>query len=547
MDYKIVFQNKTIVSKQEITEIFESLDFLNDYDVVVMGEGLSEGEFELTDVLMNPEIKLFAICSNRRGISEFGGRNSLIAEGAEYECLCRIADSKASHFFLPCASDEIVTINDSGEYTKMLAYVMRKYMTSMKSIGKLDDVFIRFLSFAKKMKEEELFSSTMKQYLEDDSEIKNIAKETNPILIISGDETCYNVLQDFSNSLADALVDAGCAVVTTNGKYGSYNNGEILGTVDFKAIIGFQAPVLKKDFFKKMDCKKFLFWFDNPLFSPEEFEGLDDNYFFLCQDMDYAKHITKYYGVKNAIQLSPGGVSIGLENNIEREYDLVFIGTYYSHEKDILVTDEEKAFYDFMLCHPTLNYEAGLMQHLKEIGEWEKYANNSKAFLELLCGYHVVCRKVMHQIRGKIMSTILQEGIKVDVFGDTWKEFDLPGKENLILHPVVSPEKSLEIWGHSKIGLNVMTWHKAGMTERIANIMMSGAVCLTDETEYLRDNFDDSEICTFSLEEIDKVPAQVRALLEDSNRREKIAKNAFEKCVQKESWADRASRIIALI
>ena len=44
-----------------------------------------------------------------------------------------------------------------------------------------------------------------------------------------------------------------------------------------------------------------------------------------------------------------------------------------------------------------------------------------------------------------------------------------------------------------KVGLNIMTWHKYGMTERIANICLSGAVCLTDSSEYLRNNFNNNE------------------------------------------------------
>jgi len=548
MNYKTLFLNNIITTQNEIDEILSSGIVGEEFNVIVMGEGLPEGKFNLPSVLMHPEIKCFAICADKNAIAEIGGINGKFKEGSEYEYICRAASSRIKAYFLPCASEEEVAEGTPADYATTLAYVMRKYMAGLKESGHLDEVFLNIANYTKTIGAENTFSDALNSFLSDESLFKTIEKETNPILLISGDSTCYNVLQDFSNSLADALVDAGEAVITTNGRYGNYNNGEILGKVNFKAVIGFQAPVLKRDFFKKLDCKKLIFWFDNPLFSPEEFEGLDDNYYFLCQDSDYAKQISEYYGLKNSIQLSPGGVSAGLQENEDRSYDIVFIGSYYSHEKDVLSTGEEKAFYDCMLNHPKLSFEEGLKAHLVDIGEWDKYKNDKAAFCKLLCNLHQVCRKVMHEIRGRVMSTILSAGIKVDVFGDTWKTFELPGKENLILHEEVTPQESLEIWGHSKIGLNIMTWHKAGMTERIANIMMSGAVCLSDETTYLREHFKDGEdLVLFELDKIDKLPETIQELLKDDALRKKIAENANEIACAEHTWDVKAKQVLEMI
>lgn len=548
MKYKTLYLNNNITTPEEVEEVLSSGIIPDDINVVVMGEGLPEGEFDLPSVLMHPETRIFAICADRNAISEVGGLNSKIKAGADYEHICRAASADVKVYFLPCASEDEVEANNPENYVKTLAYVMRKYMSELKAIGKLDEVFLGIVNYVKSLGYEKEFSDTLNIYLSDEASYKSIEKETNPILMISGDSTCYNVLQDFSNSLADALVDQNQAVITTNGRYGNYNDGEVLGKVDFKAVIGFQAPVLKRDFFKKLDCKKFIFWFDNPLFSPEEFEGLDDNYHFLCQDLDCAKQISDFYGLKNAIQLSPGGVSAGLQDNEDRPYDVVFIGSYYSHEKDVLRTADEAAFYDFMLKHPKLSFEAGLKEYLIEAGKWQQYKDDREAFCKLLCDYHMVCRKVMHEIRGRVMSTILSAGIKVDVFGDTWKSFNLPGKENLIFHPEVTPRESLDIWGHSKIGLNIMTWHKAGMTERIANIMMSGAVCLSDETTYLREHFEDGKsIELFELDKLDELPAKINMLLGDDKLRRNISKKAFDAAVGEHTWENKAKYILEIL
>lgn len=548
MKYKTLYLNNKITTPEEVEEVLSSGIIPYDINVVVMGEGLVEGEFDLPLVLSHPEMKIYAVCSDRKAVSKVGGVNSKINAGADYECVCRAASADVKVYFLPCASEYEVGVDDPVDYVKALAYVMRKHMADLKAIGKLDEVFLGIVNYAKSLGYEKDFSDTLNKYLSDEKEFKEIEKETNPILLISGDSTCYNVLQDFSNSLADALVDKNQAVITTNGRYGNYNDGEVLGNVDFKAVIGFQAPVLKRDFFKKLDCKKFIFWFDNPLFSPEEFEGLDDNYHFLCQDFDYAKQISDFYGLKNAIWLSPGGVSAGLQNNEDRPYDVVFIGSYYSHEKDVLRTADEASFYEFMLKHPKLSFEAGLKEYLIESGRWQQYKDDKEAFCKLLCDYHIVCRKVMHEIRGRVMSTILSTGINVDVFGDTWKAFDLPGKENLVFHSEVTPQESLDIWGHSKIGLNIMTWHKAGMTERIANIMMSGAVCLSDETTYLREHFEDGKnIELFELDKLDELPKKINMLLGDEALRKSLTKKAYDAAIAAHTWENKAKYILEIL
>lgn len=59
--------------------------------------------------------------------------------------------------------------------------------------------------------------------------------------------------------------------------------------------------------------------------------------------------------------------------------------------------------------------------------------------------------------RNEVIEVLLESGIALHVFGDTWKE---------------SP----------------MFWHKDGFTERIANAMLQKSVAVTDRTTYLEEN-----------------------------------------------------------
>lgn len=85
------------------------------------------------------------------------------------------------------------------------------------------------------------------------------------------------------------------------------------------------------------------------------------------------------------------------------------------------------------------------------------------------------------------------------------------------------------------------------MTERIANIMLSGAVCLTEETTYLRKHFmDGREMVCFDLEHLDRLPVLIHELLENEPRRHEIAEKAYEKARAEHTWYVRAGQLIDL-
>ena len=106
----------------------------------------------------------------------------------------------------------------------------------------------------------------------------------------------------------------------------------------------------------------------------------------------------------------------------------------------------------------------------------------------------------------------------------------------------------LREWGKAKIGLNIMSWHKAGMTERVANILLSGAVCVTERTTYLDEHFEDGrELIGFSLESLEELPKEIESLLQDDRKRKQIAQNAYLKASREHTWRERATELLELI
>ena len=149
--------------------------------------------------------------------------------------------------------------------------------------------------------------------------------------------------------------------------------------------------------------------------------------------------------------------------------------------------------------------------------------------------------------RNAVVSAVLEAGFSLHVYGESWRDYQGPGRDNLVIHPYVTVEESLEELSKARIGLNIMSWHKAGMTERIANIMLSGAVCLTEETEYLRDHMQEGrELVCFELNRLEELPGKIRNLLEHPELREEIAANAYRRASAEYTWERRARELIAL-
>ena len=541
-DEWIVLINGSYTNGDEINQIFVENNFLYDYDAIVFAENVAYGETDIVGAIKNLEVTYYAIAVRKSVMILTGCFNEKLSCGTNYELLCRVA-SAGKVYCIPCENDEEEIADFEQISAKTAAYVMRKYMVALKNIGYLEVVFDIVHKYMLMISQVE-FDRIISTFLSDVNAFEDIDINTAPFFVVSGDETCAGVLRDFSDSLADELVKMGQAVITTNHRYGNYDGMESVSNKLIKAYIGFQIPALESDFFRNKKGKKLQFWFDNPIFFDNVFKGLDEKYYILCQDEFYADYIRRYNNVKNAIQFPPAGRDAGMSDNTERTYDVVFIGVYNKLECGEINDPFKKGFFEYMMNHASKTFESGYREYLKNAGK----DLNEAEFVSSLKTMSDVCRKVINYSREKVIETIISSGIKLHVYGDSWKSYTGKCADNLIIHPQVTVDESLEILGRSRIGLNIMTWHKAGMTERIANIMLSGAVCLSDETTYLREHFDeDEDIVLFSLDKLGELPVKIKRLLEDEELRKKIAKRAYEKASCEHVWKDRAKKIISLV
>lgn len=558
-DESIAYIDVNETNKNEIEEIYTQNPFLEDYDVVVFGENVPNGEADFEQVIRSFDMTACAIVVKKYVFNTIGAFNEKLFAISNYEFLVRT--SKNFKIYFVQVEIQGNKSNEKANYTLLknedrfasnlqdvsltLAYTIRSNLKTLKQLGLLENIFNYYIYIAQKSGFADIFNEVLSRVLNNDDIYLEIDKDTAPFFVISGDDTCNGVLRNFADSLSEALVNHGQIVIATDGKYGNTNDFFDDKYECYKGIIGFQSPALEEEIITNKKAKRFQFWFDHPAFFSIMFKNVDDDYFVLCQDGQYAKYLRDYNHVNKAIHFPPAGLDAGLSNNDNRQFDIVFIGTFNPVNKDGIINNQfQMDYWNYLKENCKCTFEKALESILNN---YELKVSEDE-FKYYMMSLHPLCRQIINYYRNAVVETILTAGIKLDVFGDSWKKYDGIGKENLVIHPLVSVEESLKIWGNAKIGLNVMTWHKSGMTERIANIMLSGAVCLSDETTYLRDNFkEDEEIVLFELDKLNDLPDKIKKLLNDENIRKNIAQNAYQKAFKEHTWDVRAKELLELI
>ncbi len=541
--------DKTVTDRQQVTEILEETGLLSEYQAVLFGENIGDGgEMDVIDVMSHPEMRIYALVVKKSLLEWTGSFHETLREFNTYEFLCRAA-AETMVYGIPCVEDENIEMKQEEKVraARTLAYIARLHMVRLQAKGVLEDVFLRLINHAEKLGCDQEFNDVMGIMLDSFAEFEKLARNTAPYLIFVGDDTCYSVPKRFATVLSDKLAELGQAVVTTDGRHGEWQTGEdsnIAIPPILKGVVGCQMKILERDIFRRMACPKYQFWFDNPIYFNDMFFDLPKEYYILSQDADYADYIKRYYGTENAIQFPPAGEDAGYAGNQDRPYDVVFIGSYRNQWDVDAFTEEERNFYEYMKSHPDVNFEIGYRQYLKENVPYEYEEDAIRTGLESVKN---ACRAVTSYYRDVVIETLIAAGVNVHVYGDSWQGFHSEHEAFLFRHPEVSVEESLEVLGHAKIGLNIMTWHKAGMTERIANIMLSGAVCVSDESSYLRENYSDGEeLMLFRLSEISLLPQKVLELLRNEDLRRQMAVKAYERARKEHTWRKRAEEFLAL-
>lgn len=421
--------------------------------------------------------------------------------------------------------------------------------------------------------------------------------DSTPYLVVKGDKTCYSILDTFAEQIGTALQILGENVEYYDITVHDSNDLTALIGRRFKAVIEMQQWTMFAKFtdgsflMDTIDAPLYQFVFDHPVWYGMHFDKAPRRLTVLCPDGNYTDFIRRYYH-KNAVFLPPGGVipevmyrpdapaiseflesadgtaatgSIhGVKKIRDRKYDISFVGSCLNHlfEDLQILHDRDHSRFRFAMMYLqwlrqyyNLAPDTVLWNMIKSTDALERYYGVSadlsdSDFEKLFSDYKWMIVDLAHYYKQKVLKCLLDAGLTVHVYGVSWDNHIFTREyPNLIHHPDAIGEDALQAYAESKISLNIMTWHKDGFTERIANSMLEGAVCVSDETEYLKSNFTDGkDIILFDLSEesIHRLPDRIQALLDDNDTSQMIADNGYNKALHSHTWLQRAVELIKM-
>lgn len=504
--------------------------------------------------------------------SEVGGRNKELISKQNYEFLLRaIQKFPLKAVGIPFEADISLSsrLSDASdtdssqvlwENYRTDCYIAGKYKQNLADSGYMDSVLNTLLSNAANLPDFKAAIDLLDQMLSHSSAYYKIDDDTRPVLIYKGLDICENLLNIFAEELAAALrschqpVEIFDAVIE-----GNQSLTKFIGQ-HFKAVIGIQTylfSVMLQDHITNLHDlvvgPKFNMILDHPAWIREHLLHSPKDYYLLLHDRNYIAYSKRYFPqVRNCFHFTPAGLLPPDGQTYEKTYDLTFIGSYRNYRDWLKAIRLFKPgqrhfaarFMGYMRKNPNHTAEEAFAQTLNFYGA----TVTDETFAELFLDMKQACVCVISYYREKVIRLLLESGIAVQVYGDTWKFAPFASHPNLTCHPNVSVAESLTVMCHSKISLNIMSWHKDGLTERIVNAMLCRSVVLSDRSTSLEELFENGkELVLFDLERLDALPTMVRSLLADNNTLGSIAAGGYEKAHSHHLWLHRAKQLLELI
>ncbi|MCM1326527.1 MAG: glycosyltransferase [Bacteroidales bacterium] len=466
--------------------------------------------------------------------------------GQEWVCLSEEIEEKSS-----LATQEGIENGQDAEL-KADCYMIGRYKTELLELGCFEDAVLGVVETGG-----EGITAYLEGMISNSDDFYYIYDCTQPILIYRGSDLCYNILDVFAQYMGDALEKSGQKV-----EYFDVSELPIEALAAYmkrryKAVIGMQTDMFSLKWqdgrFAHDDIKapKYQFVFDHPIRMLEHLQRVPRNFCVLTPDGNYKKFIENYYG-HAARFLPPGGKDTHGEKDTP-EYGLVFLGSYYDGPlRDLQIVrnmDKKRAYLLnryilYMRRNLRMTPEEALQRTLEDYG----ISCDKEEFKQLMYRERWVIYCLSYHYRNKAIKLLLKEGVSVHVFGDTWKQSPMWGHPLLLWHEAVTGEDALEVYAKAKLSFNLMTWHKDGFTERIANAMLQKSVVVTDSTTYLEKNFEnDRELLMFDLGHLEELPGRIKELLADEEKRAQMAECAYQKALEQHTWEARAKAILGWI
>ena len=291
---------------------------------------------------------------------------------------------------------------------------------------------------------------------------------------------------------------------------------------------------------------------DHPFHYKAALDTAPEQMILLCMDRNHVAYAERFFPNIKDVRFFPHA---GIERceNIpisERKIDVLYAGGLSRYAAEGLIPDlgkiqEFDAFalvknaLEILIQKPELTTECVIESCLSEIN----LTFNDKRLGEIITELRFLDSLAVSFYREQMIRTLAEFGVTITVFGMGWDrcEWESP---NVIYGGVLAPTQILELMNESRIVLNTMTWFKRGAHDRIFNGMLAGAAVVSDQSEYLKEQFMNGEhLQMFSLHEMNGMAETVKSLLSDVKCAQMLADCGYQEAKKHHMWKNRLEDI----
>ena len=290
------------------------------------------------------------------------------------------------------------------------------------------------------------------------------------------------------------------------------------------------------------------FLVDHPYYLSDRVESGVKNHIVSCVDLEHVDYMNRFHPDCVTSYFVPHGGETSKGTYIpydERKYDVVFMGTLKSEKEYFEILEKGPMEVKSIVCQiiddaehrDDFSLAEAVQLRISHLEDKElKYAIAELSFIDTI---------IRSRNRKKIIDKLIEHDIKVHIFGNGWEEYSKKYSDKVIVHESVSYNEMLNLNMNSKIVLNNMPLFRNGSHERVFTAMLNGAVCVTEESKYLKTQFvDDDDLVFFRMDDLDSMCSRIKEILNDSSKAISIAERGKEKALKSHTWESRAKSIL---
>lgn len=289
---------------------------------------------------------------------------------------------------------------------------------------------------------------------------------------------------------------------------------------------------------------------DHPLYYHNRLKNPLEQCYYMGVDRKHINYVEQYYPKAKVGGFLPlAGTELEGREPVKRDIPVLLTGNYkepaffntYIERIDGEYTRFYHSIIHEMLTYPEYALEEVVKQFcIKEMGEI-----SDEDYTQVLASMSFIDLYVRNIRRGDVVKALTDSGITVDVVGSGWEKLDCACPGNLRIHPQADSKTCLEMISRAVISLNVMPDFKDGAHDRIFNSILNGAVCVSDDSIYLKEILPEGfGIAYYNIGNTECLGAQVKALLENPEKCREIQKAGYGIVKEKHTWKNRAHQLM---